>query len=341
MVLVYKIDRFFRDVRQLLETLEQLAQSGVGFVSATEPFETTTPVGRFLLTNLASVAELERSMISERCEGGKMKAAQAGKWMGGKPPYGFRADPATKQLVIYEEAEVVRMVHRWLVEERLSVYQIQQRLNTLKVPTQFDAAGKPKRQNRVGWWVSGQVYRLLTKSVYQGYYTWRGIRIPCPRIVPEDLWEAGRRQLEKNRANARRRTRRIYLLKGLIRCSLCGRLYVGKTLRGGYTYYSCASSSRREAPEKCGSRTLKARGIEPLIWETVVNFLQNPDLIVRQFEEQQGEAMADTLRQELEYVEAGLARLREQEKRLYDGFVGASLTWITLRRPRRKSTQNG
>jgi site-specific DNA recombinase len=340
-VLVLKIDRFFRSTLQLLKTLEQLTKQNIGFVSASEPFDTSTPVGRFMLTSLGSIAELERSMISERTDSGKVKAAQTGKWMGGSAPYGFQIDPATKKLAINEdEAKVVRMVHRWLVEEQMSLHQIQQRLNRMKVPTRYDTEGKVKSQNSTGWWASGTVYRLLTKSIYEGYRMWRKIRIPCPRIVTEELWEAGRKQLVRNHVNAPRRAKRSYLLKGLMRCGICGRLYVGKFVKN-HVYYTCASRFRENTPEPCGNRPLPGRVVEPLIWELLTEYLQDPQLILQQFREQRSEEMADTLQRELEYVEAGLKTLADQERRLYDGITAGliSLDYAAATKPKLQSEQ--
>lgn len=65
-VVVWKLDRFGRSVADLLKHLERLDAAGVRFKSLTESIDTTTPMGRFLLMLLASLAELERSWIAER-----------------------------------------------------------------------------------------------------------------------------------------------------------------------------------------------------------------------------------------------------------------------------------
>lgn len=67
MVLVYKIDRFARSTRELLNVIDEIKQNGVDFVSFTQrEFDTTTSSGKLMLTILAGISEFERDLISER-----------------------------------------------------------------------------------------------------------------------------------------------------------------------------------------------------------------------------------------------------------------------------------
>lgn len=65
-VIVESISRFARNTRDLLELVEQLSVKGVEFVSKKEAIDTTTPTGKFMLTVLGAVAELEREYILQR-----------------------------------------------------------------------------------------------------------------------------------------------------------------------------------------------------------------------------------------------------------------------------------
>ena len=77
-VMVWKFDRFARSVQHLLKTLEAFNSNGVAFVSLTEAVDTSTPMGKFMLTMLGAVAEMELSLIRERIKNGLRKAG-AGK----------------------------------------------------------------------------------------------------------------------------------------------------------------------------------------------------------------------------------------------------------------------
>lgn len=74
-LVVYKVDRLARSLADLLRILERVERCGATFRSLTEPIETATPIGRFMLQVLGSFAEFERSLIRERCAAG-IKAAR-------------------------------------------------------------------------------------------------------------------------------------------------------------------------------------------------------------------------------------------------------------------------
>ena len=65
-VIVWKLDRLSRSLKDLLHIMERIAQAGAGFRSLTEAIDTTTPAGRMLMQMVGSFAEFERAMIRER-----------------------------------------------------------------------------------------------------------------------------------------------------------------------------------------------------------------------------------------------------------------------------------
>jgi len=62
-VLVWKLDRLSRSLKDLLHLLERVEAAGAGFRSLTESIDTTTPAGRMLTQMLGSFAEYERAMV--------------------------------------------------------------------------------------------------------------------------------------------------------------------------------------------------------------------------------------------------------------------------------------
>jgi DNA invertase Pin-like site-specific DNA recombinase len=81
-VIVWKFDRFARSVSHLLRALETFQELGIDFVSLSESLDTSTPVGKMVLTVLGAVAELERSLIVERVKAGLRNARAKGKRLG-------------------------------------------------------------------------------------------------------------------------------------------------------------------------------------------------------------------------------------------------------------------
>jgi len=82
MVLVFKLDRAFRSVKHMHDTLANWEVVGVSFQSVRERFDTSTALGRLLLNLLASLAEFELEMIRERVKAGMERARRQGKRIG-------------------------------------------------------------------------------------------------------------------------------------------------------------------------------------------------------------------------------------------------------------------
>lgn len=84
-IVVWKLDRLARSLRQLIETVEDLDRRGVGFRSLTEAIDSSTPSGRLVFHLFAALAEFERSIIRERTMAG-LEAARLRGRKGGRPP---------------------------------------------------------------------------------------------------------------------------------------------------------------------------------------------------------------------------------------------------------------
>jgi len=84
-LVVWKLDRLARSLKQLIETVEKLEDQQIGFQSLTEAINTTTSGGRLIFHIFASLAEFERSIIKERTLAGLSAAKRLGR-VGGRPP---------------------------------------------------------------------------------------------------------------------------------------------------------------------------------------------------------------------------------------------------------------
>lgn len=84
-LVVWKLDRLARSLKQLIETLELLESREIGFRSLTETIDTTSSGGRLIFHIFAALAEFERSLIKERTKAG-LAAARARGRLGGRPP---------------------------------------------------------------------------------------------------------------------------------------------------------------------------------------------------------------------------------------------------------------
>lgn len=111
-LVVWKLDRLARSIKQLIETVEGLEKRGIGFRSLTETIDTTTPGGKLVFHVFAGLAEFERSLIRERTRAG-LDAARARGKKGGRPPK-LNADDlkAAKALLADPEINVEEIARR-------------------------------------------------------------------------------------------------------------------------------------------------------------------------------------------------------------------------------------
>jgi DNA invertase Pin-like site-specific DNA recombinase len=100
-LVVWKLDRLSRSLRDVLIIMERLAEAKAGFRSLTESIDTTTPAGRMMMQMVGSFAEFERAMLRERTKIGLAAARREGR-IGGRRP----------KLTPHQQDEIVRMVAR-------------------------------------------------------------------------------------------------------------------------------------------------------------------------------------------------------------------------------------
>jgi DNA invertase Pin-like site-specific DNA recombinase len=115
-LIVWKLDRLSRSLKDLLLILERISAAGAGFRSLTEAIDTTVPAGRMMMQMLGAFAEYEREMVKERTQAG-LKAARAQGRHGGRRPKFSQAQRAEILSMLAggrPAAEVARLfqVHR-------------------------------------------------------------------------------------------------------------------------------------------------------------------------------------------------------------------------------------
>mgnify|MGYP003138871458 CR=1 FL=1 len=84
-LVVWRLDRLARSLRQLIDVVDELAVRKVGLVSVTETIDTTSPAGKLIFHLFAALSEFERALIRERTNAGLASARARGR-KGGRPP---------------------------------------------------------------------------------------------------------------------------------------------------------------------------------------------------------------------------------------------------------------
>jgi site-specific DNA recombinase len=188
-LLVYRVDRFSRSLRDLTTLLDDLADAQIVFRSATEPFDTSTPVGRMLVQMLGVFAEFERETIIDRVISGMERKAAKGLWTGGTRPYGYQVDKQLDRMVPDPgEAATVQQIFDLYTSRRLG---------TQAIATHLNQQGSRTRQGKP--WSQRAVEITLTNRVYLGEKRFRDLVVPEAHtpIIPADQFDLAARILHK------------------------------------------------------------------------------------------------------------------------------------------------
>src|SRR3954466_11051606 len=132
-VAVLSPDRLARRYAYQVLLLEEFRRAGCEVAFLQHPIS-DDPNDQLLLQIQGAIAEYERAVLGERFRRGKLQKARDGHYLGGRAPYGYRYiprhDAIPGHLVIDEqEAELVRTLYGWLIEEQMTIRQILKRLN--------------------------------------------------------------------------------------------------------------------------------------------------------------------------------------------------------------------
>lgn len=126
-VIVYKLDRISRSILDFATMMAEFQEHGVEFVSCTEKFDTSTPMGRAMLNICIVFAQLERETIQMRVTDAYISRSRRGFYMGGRIPYGYKKEPyiidgkkTSRYVIDPAEAEVVKLIYSLYAEPRNS-----------------------------------------------------------------------------------------------------------------------------------------------------------------------------------------------------------------------------
>jgi site-specific DNA recombinase len=276
-VVVYKVDRLSRSLLDFARLMGEFEKHGSTFVSVTQQFNTSTPVGRLTLHILLSFAQFEREIISERTRDKKAAAKRKGKWTGGFLPLGYDLEAHGGRLVVNaEEAQRVSAIFELFAKLRsvdATVAEMQQRGWTTK--SWMTAKEKPHAGTP---FTATSLTRMLGNELYTGAVSYRGqlYRGEQPRIIAPRLWKRVHGILQKVRLVSvpKERNQNGALLQGLLHCFSCGKpMRHTSTAKGEhrYRYYVCRAGSG-----DCAGQAVSAPALEASVLEQLESLARQP-----------------------------------------------------------------
>ena len=316
-IAVCKLDRFFRNLRLLLNHLHGLEQLGIKFISTQEGMDTSTPYGKFAVQMMGVIAEFERGRIGERVKDSRHYLISGGNWPGGKTLYGYRWLAEEKKWeVVEEEAETVRRIYHLYLDKKKGMEAIVKILND---------EGSHTRSGTL--WKMSTVRNVLIHSAYKGQHP---MGIPVPAIINDNTWQLAQQKRENARSIIA--DPKGWLLQGMVYCSLCG--HVLKCLwqkPKEPRYYACRGRIHHwkadDGSERCNLPFMRADWLEWGVWNRVKEVLNNSDKLaecinraLEELEEKKAHIGAEILD-----VDGKLEKIRKKMERLGMAFADGAI----------------
>jgi len=353
-VVVYKLDRIGRDIVVIRNFIDTLSKYGISFKSITEPFDTSTVVGKSFIELLGVFAGFERGLIIERSKAGMERIAKEGKYTGGVIPFGYKVneqgyyEPDEEPIpgLDISPAEVVRKIYYWLAYEDKTLYWIAEKLEKMGIPTSYELRElrKGKSLKPSCFWRTNHIGRLVKNEFYKGIHYWgkrnskkekksKGeILRKVPPLVDSETWQLAVENIRKNR-NINRKDHRPYLFSGLIKCQDCGHILIGtfyKTKSGEKKYYRCkVKNNYRHYGKSCSNKTIiQETFLDKKVWEDIRNWLENPQEAVNELIEKEKELLKESSEQarRLQQLQKELESLEKKKERATYTFINGFLT---------------
>lgn len=316
-LLVYKLDRIVRRVKDLHDLLQIMNDNNVKFKSVTEVFDTTTAMGKLFITIVGAMAEWERETIAERVYDNMKHRAELGKRNGGIAPFGYDYNEQGDLIINEDEAKWVRFIY--MKYRTTGSQNIAKELNKHGVTT------------KKGFLFSDFGVRFILRNpIYSGRnrwnrrspnknqaYTGQEIVVPIDQenfeaIVTIEEFEEIQKIAEKRSKDAFR-SNNHYPFSRVVKCAKCGNAFTGafKKRKDGsiYRYYKCAGRFKYGV---CDVQTIAEEGMENALFAFI-------DLSQIDLDIESNQSLLPVQKQE--DLEVLLVKLETKKKRLRELYI--------------------
>lgn len=348
-VVVYKLDRISRNVKDFSTMYEVFQKHNVSFVSVKESFDTSTPMGRTVMYILAAFAQLERENTSERVGDNMLALGASGKWTGGKLPSGMKSVRRTignKEhsylLVDKDNIGRVKLLYK-LVLDGYPITRIERYCRDNGIRSQ---SGK--------FLNTSQIYNILTNPVYcqnsiEAYYYFSDLgcslqdptlfdgtkgliaygrthsNVAAPKkqdfskwsisvgihdyVISSDEWISAQKRLGQNKM-IRTSKYESGLLKGVIRCKCGARMDIRTYTKNGIEFsYYYCSDMARQGKEKCNTGYTRIEKVDESFLKQLRKIRFNPDGFKLRPNEENDFQSSTSLKAELRQIEQSIGNL--------------------------------
>ena len=356
-VVVYKLDRISRSILDFATMMETFQEYNVEFVSSTEKFDTSTPMGRAMLNICIVFAQLERETIQKRVTDAYYSRCQHGFHMSGAAPYGFQLEPTTIEGIRTkmmkpdpETADIAKLmfemysqpatsfgdIARYFADEGILIYGkemtrgfISQLLrNPIYAQADLDMYEFFKSQGTV------VVNEATDFAGTNGCYLYQGrdvqerknkhlkdqilVLAPSEGLVSSDTWLRCRKKLMANKTFQGGRKAKNTWLAGKVKCGHCGYALMSVGNPTGVQYLRCSKRADSKSCDGCG--TLRTREFERFLYGEMVKKLSEFQTLT---------AKRETVNPKLTALNMELARVEDEIEKLLNTLTGANAVLLS------------
>jgi site-specific DNA recombinase len=285
-VIVYDPDRLSRNLTNQLLLSDDIEKANAQLMFVTGDYD-ASPEGRLFFSMKGAISAYEKAKIGERTARGRRAKARSGKVVMNNKPYGFDWDAQNSTYIINEEeAKVIHLVYDLCLKHNWGAPRITEELYERGIRNR-----EGKQFNNV------HIYRIMTKELYCGtayasqistkkigQYKIQVTNIPpedwisisIPAIETRERWQQVQKVMEQNGRLSKRNAKRNYLLRGIVKCGICGMGMVANKIKATgniHHYYRCVTKSSphyRLHTTKCLNRYIPVDLLEESVWEAFV-----------------------------------------------------------------------
>ena len=252
-VIVWKVDRFGRDRRDIAIYKHQLKTAGVSLYYAAESIP-EGPEGILLESLMEGLAEYYSADLRQKVERGMKESLKKGQYPG-KLPIGYKKDQDKRPILDPDSADLIREIFNMHCDGH----------STTEICRKLTKKGVKMSE--------GGIYRILNNTAYMGKLSMLGMEIEVEPIVSAEIFEKSLQNFKTTR-NKKGSTMVNYLLSGKCKCGKCGSNVIGVSAHGKsgrtFAYYQCN--------KKC-FRAKNATKLEDLVLQNVIEKILSDEMI--------------------------------------------------------------
>lgn len=355
-VIVYKLDRISRSILDFATMMELFQEYDVEFVSSTEKFDTSTPMGRAMLNICIVFAQLERETIQKRVTDAYYSRCLKGFHMSGQAPYGYQLEPTvvegirTKKMVADPvAADHVRLMFEMYAEPETSFGDITRYFEEHDIKIY----GKSMFRTFLSQLLRNPVYAQADLELYEffksqgaaivndasdfagtnGCYLYQGrdvkedkdrclkdqilVIAPHEALISSDTWLKCRKKLMANTTFQQGRKPKNTWLAGKIKCGHCGYALKATHVPNSTGYFRCTKRTENKGCPGCGK--IRKEEFEQFIFSAMQEKFKDFQIL---------HGKEEKVNPKLTAYQVELAQVEAEIEKLLDTLTGANATLL-------------